>query len=74
MAGSVLVMSRDTYQIIDGVGFSRKVGTVWKFVCCDCKLVHDVALAYEDGEVGIAMKRNQRATTMRRKKKVSVIV
>ncbi len=63
-------MSRDTYQIIDNVGFERSSGTRWKFVCCDCALTHDVALISEDGKpIGIAMARNKRATTLRRKAK-----
>lgn len=36
--------------------------------CCDCGLVHDVAFAIEDnGKLGIAMRRNKRATAQLRR-------
>ena len=51
----------------DGEGMSVKPGDVIRFACCDCGLVHDVAFAYEDGEIGIALRRNTRSTAQRRR-------
>ena len=51
----------------DGEGFEVHIGTVYRITCCDCGLVHDVAFAYEDGKLGMAAKRNNRATAQRRR-------
>lgn len=39
-----------------------------QFHCCDCSLVHDIALAVEkDGRIGFAVRRNNRVTAARRR-------
>lgn len=55
-------------QLIDGKGISLRSGQVLKFACCDCGLVHDMALVARKGWVGMAVKRNKRATARRRAK------
>lgn len=41
-----------------------------KFMCCDCRLVHTMSFAIEkNGNLGIAMKRNARATAASRRAK-----
>ena len=50
-------------------GVSWKAGEKFRFVCCDCGLTHDVVLMPGRDVVGMAMKRNQRATIARRKSK-----
>jgi len=42
-------------------------GQVFKLACCDCGLVHQVVI--EEGKVGIAAKRDNRATGQRRRVK-----
>ena len=38
------------------------------FACCDCALVHVMALAHEDnGKIGVAFKRESRATAQLRR-------
>lgn len=57
-------------QIIDGEGFELDIKNEQKLklACCDCGLVHDVAFAIEEnGNLGIAMRRNNRATTAKRR-------
>lgn len=54
----------------DGEGFSVCNREVFRIACCDCGLVHDFAL-YVPGKlrgtvIGIAAKRNNRATARRR--------
>lgn len=57
-------------QRTDGEGWSQPSGEIWRMACCDCGLVHDMILVSEDGgEIGIAAKRNKRATAQRRRKK-----
>ena len=57
----------------DGVGWAEPAGVRVKWACCDCGLVHDVVLRpgrEEDGEaalVGVAARRNTRATAARRR-------
>lgn len=51
----------------DGEGFEIPLGEVYRLACCDCGLVHDVAFAYEDGKLGMAARRNNRATAQRRR-------
>jgi len=52
----------------DGEGFSVPSGTIYKIACCDCGLVHDFVFISEDGkEIGIAARRNNRATSARRR-------
>jgi nitroimidazol reductase NimA-like FMN-containing flavoprotein (pyridoxamine 5'-phosphate oxidase superfamily) len=46
-----------------------KKSELLRLACCDCGLVHEIAFAIEkNGKLGIAMKRNSRATTARRKR------
>ncbi len=59
-------MSRYT-QRKDGEGWEVKPGEVFKLACCDCGLVHQVVIVIEDGKVGIAAKRDTRATGQRRR-------
>ncbi len=45
----------------DGIEIDPRVG-LHRFSCCDCGLVHDMAVAMEDnGNIGLAFKRNNRA-------------
>lgn len=60
-------MSRYT-QRLDGEGWEVKSGEAFKLACCDCGLVHQVAIVSEDGKIGIAAKRDNRATGQRRKR------
>lgn len=60
-------MSRYT-QRKDSEGWEVKPGEVFKLACCDCGLVHQVVIVIEDGKVGIAAKRDARATGQRRRK------
>jgi hypothetical protein len=53
----------------DGEGFEVPLGQVYRIACCDCGLVHDFVFVYEDGALGVAAKRNNRATAARRRKK-----
>jgi hypothetical protein len=39
-----------------------------RLACCDCGLVHDIAVIVEGRELYMAAKRNNRATAKRRKK------
>jgi|WetSurMetagenome_2_1015567.scaffolds.fasta_scaffold66464_2 hypothetical protein len=56
-------------QRIDGEGFTVPSGEIYKMACCDCGLVHDFVFVSEDGNpVGIAARRNNRATGQRRRK------
>lgn len=52
----------------DGEGFTVPSGHVYRLACCDCGLVHDIVLVSEDGRpVGLAARRNNRATAQRRR-------
>lgn len=54
-------------QRMDGEGFSVPSGEIYRIACCDCGLVHDFVFVSEDGKpIGIAAKRNNRATAQRR--------
>ena len=54
-------------QRLSGEGFSVPSGEVYRLACCDCGLVHDFVFVSEDGKpIGIAAKRNNRATAQRR--------
>ncbi len=56
-------------QRYDGEGWAVKSGKVHRMACCDCGLVHDVVMVHENGgDIGIAVKRNNRATAQRRRK------
>jgi hypothetical protein len=62
-----MAMSRYT-QRKDGEGWTVQPGQIFKIACCDCGLVHQVVFVVEGGEVGIAAKRDARATGQRRRK------
>jgi hypothetical protein len=51
----------------DGEGFTVPSKQVYRIACCDCGLVHDFVFVAGRGVVGIAAKRNSRATAQRRK-------
>lgn len=53
----------------DGEGFAVPSGEIYRIACCDCGLVHDFVFVSEDGKpIGVAARRNARATAQRRKK------
>lgn len=57
---------------IDGEGKSFLSGQKWRFRCCDCGLTHDVCLVTDKDEpdlIGMAVRRNNRATAAARRKK-----
>jgi hypothetical protein len=57
-------------QRYDGESWSVPSKTIYKIACCDCGLVHDFVFVSEDGkDIGIAVRRNNRATSARRRKK-----
>ncbi len=61
-------MSRYT-QRKDGEGWQETSGKPFRLACCDCGLVHDVVIVRGRGkELGIAARRNNRATAQRRRK------
>ena len=53
----------------DGEGFVVPLDQIYRLACCDCGLVHDVVLSYDQqtGELGMATRRNNRATAQRRR-------
>jgi hypothetical protein len=54
----------------DGEGFTVPSGKRYPIACCDCGLVHDFVFVSHDGKpIGIAAKRNNRATAQRRRKR-----
>jgi hypothetical protein len=58
------------YHILkDGEVFEVKLkGEIVHFKCCDCSSVHDIAFAKEkNGKLGIAVRRNNRATSAARR-------
>lgn len=50
----------------DGVPWTERSGRVVRWACCDCGLVHDLVFVAGRGVVGVAAKRNNRATAQRR--------
>lgn len=56
-------------QVVDGEGFQVKSKGITRWACCDCGLVHDIVFVSGRGVVGIAAKRNNRATAQRRRPK-----
>ncbi len=54
-------------QRVDGEGFEVPLGEVYRIACCDCGLVHDVVWVFEDGRLGMAARRNNRATAQKRR-------
>jgi hypothetical protein len=54
----------------DGDSWTVPSETIYRIACCDCGLVHDFVFASEDGKpIGIAARRNNRATAQRRRTK-----
>lgn len=53
----------------DGEGFVVPQDEVFRLACCDCGLVHDIVVSYDKDtdELGMATKRNNRATAQRRR-------
>jgi len=51
----------------DGEGFEIPLGEIYKLACCDCGLVHRVVFVVEDGRLGMAAERDNRATGQRRR-------
>ena len=47
----------------------RPIRAGYRLACCDCNLVHDVVFVVEDGKLGMAARRNNRATAQRRRQK-----
>jgi hypothetical protein len=57
----------------DYEGFSHKSGEIFRLVCCDCGLTHDMVTVINGDEVGISAVRNNRATAqLRRHRKFTV--
>ncbi len=57
-------------QLEDGARFEidMEKSELLRLACCDCGLVHEIAFAIEEnGKLGIAMKRNARATAAKRR-------
>lgn len=52
----------------DGEGFDVPAGTPVRWACCDCGLVHDLVFVNGRGKVGVAARRNNRATGQRRRR------
>jgi hypothetical protein len=53
----------------DGEGFTVPNGEVYRLACCDCGLVHDMVFVSGDGgPIGVASRRNNRATAQRRRR------
>jgi len=54
--------------LVDGEGIELRSNEVFKFACCDCGLVHDVVIATKRVQaIGFAVRRNKRATAMKRR-------
>lgn len=52
----------------DNEGFEVRSGEIIRIACCDCGLVHDMVFVHErKGVIGIAARRNKRATGQRRR-------
>ena len=53
----------------DCEGFVVPLDQIYRLACCDCGLVHDIVLSYDEqtGELGMAARRNNRATAQRRR-------
>jgi hypothetical protein len=51
----------------DGDAWEVPSGTLYRIACCDCGLVHDFVFVAGKGVVGIAARRNKRATAQRRR-------
>ena len=52
----------------DEEGFEVPSGEIYRIACCDCGLIHDFVFISQDGKpIGVAVKRNNRATAQRRR-------
>ncbi len=54
----------------DGEGFDVQSKVLTRWACCDCGLVHDLMFVAgrKGAPIGVAARRNNRATAARRKK------
>lgn len=53
----------------DEEGFEVPSGSLYRIACCDCGLVHDfIFISHDNKPIGIAARRNNRATAQRRRK------
>ena len=59
--------ARKYTQRANGQGFEVPLGKLYRIACCDCGLIHDVVWLYEKGRLGMAARRNNRATAQRRR-------
>lgn len=50
----------------DGEGFSIKNGDIHYVACCDCGLVHKMAVVSKGDDVGLAFERDEGETNKRR--------
>ena len=63
-----VVRTRKYVQRKDGESWAINSGEITRLACCDCGLVHDLVLVSNDEEpIGIAVRRNNRATAQRRR-------
>lgn len=53
----------------DCEGWQIKSGEPFRISCCDCGLVHDFVVVRKGRALGIAAKRNNRATAARRRER-----
>jgi hypothetical protein len=54
-------------QRVDNEGFEVPSGQIYRLACCDCGLTHDFVFVSENNTpIGIAARRNNRATAQRR--------
>lgn len=65
-------MSKAYQKLQDGEGIELKLkrgrSAILKLGCCDCGLIHRIAFAIEkNGNLGIAMERDKRATAAARR-------
>ena len=42
-----------------------------RLACCDCGLVHDVKFRYKDNQISFSVRRNNKATAAKRRKRSS---
>jgi hypothetical protein len=56
-------------QRLDNEGWTEKSGVPFKLACCDCGLVHQVVIVADGEDIGIAARRDNRATGQRRRRK-----
>ncbi len=51
----------------DGEDFEIPLGEIYRLVCCDCGLTHDVIFASKNGKIIMRAQRNKRSTVQRRR-------